>query len=80
MTTHPCCEHCAEDQPHIPADTHDLPCDMDGCQVVAHNCADAFPTVSVPVGREFRLILQRGAVPLLVIPVHDNIPIDRDTP
>lgn len=31
---YPCCEHCEDDQPHIEADTHDLPCDINGCQVM----------------------------------------------
>jgi hypothetical protein len=25
---YPCCPHCADDQPHIEKDTHELPCDV----------------------------------------------------
>lgn len=28
MTLYPCCPHCVDDQPHIEADTHDLPCTL----------------------------------------------------
>lgn len=26
MTTYPCCPHCVDDQPHVPLDSHTLPC------------------------------------------------------
>jgi hypothetical protein len=36
----PCCDHCEDDQPHIKADTHKLPCTVNGCQALSDNPAE----------------------------------------
>lgn len=58
MTTYPCCPHCVDDQPHVPLDSHTLPCTTceaesrtkalaqacvpEGCQCMCHR----YPGVS----------------------------------
>jgi len=69
--TYPCCEHCADDQPHIEADTHDLPCDIGGCQVwseadareeIASLRAQCTALIARAAGAESRVVTLRAEV------------------